>query len=201
MQRDNGAFTGEHVLHLQREIKRSQQKLANSDSLIQKKKAELADKRDEVRHLMLENNAMRSHLSLLQQLLKQVAEEVLAEDDLPDVIELDDSNCQRRKRNPMEMIKTQFKGLQLGDIVELILRQNQKPMTTTEISRIIYDTDDKEEFARARNSLSAELRSGAAKEPPRWLKKGRATYVTRSQLIAGKVLPSSNSKEGEVYAS
>ena len=201
MQHDNGAFTGEHVLHLQREIERKQQKLADSYSLLQKKKAELLEKRDEVKHLMLESSAMQSHIDMLQQFLKQVTEEVLAEDDLPDVMELDNSNCQKLKRNPMEMVKPQFKGMQLGDIVELILRQNQKPMTTAEISRIIYDTDDKEEFARARNSLSAELRSGAAKESPRWLKKGRATYVAHSQLIAGKVLPSSNSKGGEAYAS
>ena len=194
-------FTGEHVLHLQREIKKKQQQLADSDSLLQKKKAELVEKREDVRHLMLQNSAMQSHVDMLKKILKQITEEVITEDDLSDMAESDHSNGQKLRRNPMEMIKPQFKSMHLGDIVEMLLIESKKPMTIAEISRIIYDTDDKQELARARNSLSAELRSGAAKEPPRWLKRGRATYVARSQLIAGKVLPSSNSKGGEAYAS
>lgn len=200
MQHDN-TFTGEHILHLQREIEEKQQQLVDSDSLLRRKRAELAALRDEVRDLMVGNNAMQAHINMLQGLLEQISEEVISADELTTAMAVEVKADPKIKRNPMEMVKPQFKGMQLGDIVELILKQNRKPLTTSELSRMIYDTTDKDEFARARNSLSAELRSGASKEPPRWLKRGRSTYVTRSQTIAGKVLSSSNSQGGDAYAS
>jgi len=200
MQHDN-TFTGEHILHLQREIEEKQQQLVDSDSLLRRKQAELAALRDEVRDLMVGNNAMQAHINMLQGLLEQISEEVISADELTTAMAAEVKAAPKFKRNPMDMVKPQFKGIQLGDIVELILKQNRKPLTTSELSRMIYDTNDKDEFARARNSLSAELRSGASKEPPRWLKRGRSTYVARSQAIAGKVLPSSNSKGGDARAS
>ena len=200
MQHDD-AFTGKHVLQLRREIEKKYQQFADSTALLEQKKAELAEIQSEVRHIMLSNNVLRSHIDMLKGLLRQASEEILASDDLSTDTDRHTPSTHDLKRNPMEMVKPKFKGMQLGDIVELVLEQHQTALTTTEISRIIYDPQDKEEFARARNSLSAELRSGATRTPPRWYKKGRSTYVAPSHLRVPQVLPSTDRKGGDACVS
>ena len=85
---------------------------------------------------------------------------------------------QNSRRNPMEMIRDEFKGMKLGDIAETVLEEHEGPLTTTELSRIIYDTFNDDELSRARNSLSAELRTGIKSEHPRWQKLGRNAYAS-----------------------
>ncbi|MBD2057882.1 hypothetical protein H6F88_17960 [Oculatella sp. FACHB-28] len=102
----------------------------------------------------------------------------------------------QKKRMPMDMLRPQYKqpNLRLGDIVERVLSQSAKSMTTEELTRAIYDTRSVEEFSRARNSLSVELRSGAVGETPRWIKLDRRTYASRSlhrskQLFEASAVP------------
>lgn len=80
-------------------------------------------------------------------------------------------------RSPMEMLQPRFKGMRLAEIITTVLEDSRSPMTTTELSRVIYDTQSEEELYRARNSLSAELRTGAKANPPRWKKLGRYAYA------------------------
>lgn len=80
-------------------------------------------------------------------------------------------------RSPMEMLRPQFKGMRLAEIIATVLENSRSPMTTTELSRIIYDTHSEEELYRARNSLSAELRTGSRCNPPKWKKLGRYAYA------------------------
>ena len=82
------------------------------------------------------------------------------------------------KRNPTEMLRDEYKGMKLGDIAAKVLSDKQSPMTTTELSRIIYNAESDDELGRARNSLSTELRAGAKARNPRWRKIGRYAYAS-----------------------
>lgn len=88
-------------------------------------------------------------------------------------------------RSPMDMLRPQFKGKRLAEIIATVLEENQLPMTTTELSRIIYEVWSDEELYRARNSLSAELRTGANTHPPKWQKLGRYAYAALSRRENG----------------
>lgn len=81
-------------------------------------------------------------------------------------------------RPPMDMLKPQYKGQPMTDIVLSILKQEQRPMRAVEIALAVYKTESKEEFTRARNSIGAELRTGSGKKG--WKKAGRGRYVIDS---------------------
>jgi hypothetical protein len=85
---------------------------------------------------------------------------------------------QSKQRSPMEMIRDEYKGMKLGDIANQVMKDKNVPLTTTELSRLIYATQSDDEFARARNSLSAELRAGAKGQRPQWRKLGRYAYAS-----------------------
>lgn len=189
-------FTGRRIYHLQQEIRDREDDLAL-------KKAELTEKRAQVHDLVLVTNAMQSNINMLKGLLMQANEAVFGNDEALALEHASDSGQQAPSRSPMEMLRPQFKGMQLGDIVELVLDNSQQPLTITEIGRIIYDSNDKEEFARARNSLSAELRSGATKTPARWIKKGRSAYapITFQAGVEAEVELSQTVEGGDAHAS
>lgn len=189
-------FTGQNIHHLRQEIEDREKDLAN-------KKSELAEKRAQIHDLLLVTNAMQSNINWLKEVLMQASAAALCDDE---ALLLDHSGELNKQppRAPMEMLRPQFKGMQLGDIVELLLNHSQQPLTITEIGRRIYDPNDKEEFARARNSLSAELRAGAARKPPRWLKKGRSAYApitSQTKGLAETTTLSQKATGGDAYAS
>jgi hypothetical protein len=65
-----------------------------------------------------------------------------------------------------------------------VLSENLRLLTTNELTRLIYETKTDDEFDRARNSLSSELRSGMKVQNSRWKKVGRNAYIT----VAGGVV-------------
>ena len=83
---------------------------------------------------------------------------------------------QGKTRNPMAMLRDEYKGLKLGDIAAKVLNDAPSPLTTTQLTREIYCPRSNDEFERARNSLSTELRVGAKSKNPRWRKCGRYAY-------------------------
>lgn len=85
-------------------------------------------------------------------------------------------NQDNTKRSPKEMIRTEYKGRRLSSLIEAFLRKENGPLTTAELTRKIYQTETKEEFARARNIIYAELRSGLLSNNPLWRKVGRYAY-------------------------
>lgn len=89
-----------------------------------------------------------------------------------------DINSPKLERTPMEMLRSQYKGMKLADIAATVLTEKQVPLTTTELSHIIYDIKSDDELYRARNSLSGELRTGAKKQNSRWHKVGRYAYAS-----------------------
>jgi len=84
-------------------------------------------------------------------------------------------------KRPSEMMKPEYQRFQkLGDLVEFLLNQNPQPITAKDLTAVIYECCSDQEFARARNSLSSELRNGASLNPPRWKKLNRTTYASNS---------------------
>jgi len=80
------------------------------------------------------------------------------------------------KRSPKDMLLAEFREQTLGDIAEEKLKASGgKPLSSDELTEMIFETRSKDEYFRARNSLSAELRRGAKEE--RWKKVGRGIFV------------------------
>jgi hypothetical protein len=80
------------------------------------------------------------------------------------------------KRSPKDMLLAEFREQTLGDIAEKKLKASGgKPLSSDELTEMIFETRSKDEYFRARNSLSAELRRGAKEE--RWKKVGRGIFV------------------------
>jgi hypothetical protein len=80
------------------------------------------------------------------------------------------------KRSPKDMLLAEFREQTLGDIAEKKLKASGgKPLSSDELTEMIFETRSKDEYFRARNSLSAELRRGA--KEGRWKKDGRGIFV------------------------
>lgn len=89
-----------------------------------------------------------------------------------------------RKRLPMDMLNPTFKGLLLPQIIDRVLAEADGPLTTNELARKIYQTNTTEDFNRARNSMSHELRAGIRRSQPTWQKIGRAYAAVKQEAIA-----------------
>ena len=86
------------------------------------------------------------------------------------------SSQNRHQRSPMEMKRPQYVGLTFAESIEKILNDRQQPMRVDQIVQAIFDVASEEEFWRAKNSLSVELRRGAQPQYKRWKKLGRNLY-------------------------
>ncbi|MEL6553312.1 MAG: hypothetical protein AAFQ63_07615 [Cyanobacteria bacterium J06621_11] len=138
---------------------------------IAERKEQLAQREDELMHLQILipqlKAAISNHESILMSLTKAEEENI--------------SNLNSEQpphRNPMDMVQNEFKGMKLGNIAAQILNKYLVPMTTTELAHLIYETKNRDELSRARNSLSAELRTGVKEKHPRWKKIGRNAYAS-----------------------
>jgi hypothetical protein len=80
--------------------------------------------------------------------------------------------------NPIDFLRSQYKGKTMPEVVRLVLGTYRKPMRAVEIAHAAYDAPSSEAFSRARNSIGAELRMGAGKKG--WIKAGRGRYVLDS---------------------
>lgn len=116
---------------------------------------------------VLSADALASHVRQIQDIDKML-------EMIQDVLR---QKQQDEKRTPMDMVRPEFKGLKLGDIITKVLNKNPGLLTTNELTRLIYRTATDDEFDRARNSLSSELRSELKLQNPRWKKVGRNAYT------------------------
>lgn len=90
------------------------------------------------------------------------------------------SSQNRHQRSPMEMKRPQYVGLTFAESIEKILNDRQQPMLVDQIVEAIFDAASEEEFWRAKNSLSVELRRGADPQYKRWKKLSRNIYASNS---------------------
>jgi hypothetical protein len=90
------------------------------------------------------------------------------------------SSQNRHQRSPMEMKRRQYVGVTFAESIEKILNDRQQPMLVDQIVEAIFDAASEEEFGRAKNSLSVELRRGAEPQYKRWKKLGRNLYASNS---------------------
>jgi hypothetical protein len=144
-----------------REIQRLEEYLAHQSQ-------ELAKQEDELRALLVVVEGLRASVSLHSQLLAELRESDSG---------ASDRTIEATYRSPTEMLRPHYKGKKLADAIIEVLNQSQSPITTTELCRVLYNPKSEDEFDRARNSLSSELRSGAKAKDPKWRKIGRYAYA------------------------
>jgi|SRR6476661_8278358 len=90
------------------------------------------------------------------------------------------SSQNRHQRSPMEMKRPQYEGLTFAKSIERVLNSRQESMRVDQIVEAIFDVASEEEFWRAKNSLSVELRRGVQPQHKRWKKLGRNLYASNS---------------------
>jgi hypothetical protein len=90
------------------------------------------------------------------------------------------SSQNRHHRSPMDMKRPQYVGVSFAESIEKILNDRQQPMLVDQIVEAIFDAASEEEFWRAKNSLSVELRRGAQPPYKRWKKLSRNIYASNS---------------------
>ncbi len=79
-----------------------------------------------------------------------------------------------QQREPKEMLRPAYKNMSMGEIIESILKTRSSPFTSEELAEIVYDTQNEDEFFRAKASISAQLRLGAKNQ--KWKKTDRGLF-------------------------
>ncbi|HEY9864305.1 MAG TPA: hypothetical protein V6D21_09045 [Candidatus Obscuribacterales bacterium] len=82
------------------------------------------------------------------------------------------------QRNPKDMFKPEFFRKTLGDAALIILDSCNHPLNSDQITKRLFDYRSEDEYQRAKNSLSTELRRGA--KEGRWKKIGRGFFAGNS---------------------
>lgn len=80
------------------------------------------------------------------------------------------------KRSPKEMLRTEFANKTLAEVAEIVLNSRNEALTADDIARAVFITENNDEYVRARNSLSTELRRGA--KEGRWQQIGRGSFAS-----------------------
>lgn len=65
------------------------------------------------------------------------------------------------RRLPKQMLRFEFRKKSLAQIIEAVLNSQHEYVCADDIARAIFLTQNNNEYIRARNSLSTELRRGA----------------------------------------
>lgn len=82
------------------------------------------------------------------------------------------------QRNPKDMFKPEFFRKTLGDAALTILDSCNHPLNSDQITKRLFDYRSEDEYQRAKNSLSTELRRGA--KEGKWKKIGRGFFAGNS---------------------
>lgn len=141
------------------------------EAYIKERRQYLAEQEEQLAHLQVAIPQIKSAIAMSEAELNSVIHSIESDkseydSDLP------------MHRNPMDMLRSKYKGMKLSDIAAQVLDASGTPMTTTDMARQIYSTDNNDELSRARNSLSTELRSGIKGDKPMWKKIGRNAYAS-----------------------
>ena len=138
---------------------------------IAQRKQHLAEQEDQLRHLQIVIPQLKAAIANHESMLASIIQEL-------EVMVPVCHSSETTHRSPMDMLRPEYKGMKLGDIANQVLNSCKSPLTTTDLARRIYQTMDNDELSRARNSLSAELRTGVKDTHPRWQKIGRNAYAS-----------------------
>lgn len=141
------------------------------EAYVKERRQYLADQEGLLAHLQITVPQVRSAIAMSEAELASVTQMIEAEN-------FDYGSDVAVHRSPMDMLRSEYKGMRLRDIAVRVLDAGLMPMTTTDIARQIYSTENSDELSRARNSLSAELRNGVQEEQPMWQKIGRNAYAS-----------------------
>ncbi|NES22747.1 MAG: hypothetical protein F6K41_28465, partial [Symploca sp. SIO3E6] len=89
------------------------------------------------------------------------------------------------KRNPKDMLRSEFKNMTLGDAALSIIEKCDYLLNPEQIADKIFEPQSEDERLRARNSLATELRRGA--KDGKWKKIGRGLYVSND--MPAEIIP------------
>lgn len=149
----------QHIEWLRGQLEQRKQALAEAEARIARLKTELAYFKDSLSQFNIEH---------LEQDANTVTIASNIEDESPEV-------HAPQQRSPKEMLRSEFSGKTLGDVAEFVLRSCGEAVNADDIAKLVFDTNSSDEYLRARNSLSTELRRGAKEE--RWKQVGRGLFV------------------------
>lgn len=79
------------------------------------------------------------------------------------------------RRLPKQMLHYEFTKKSLCQIIEAVLKSRRESLSADEIAQAIFLTNNNNEYIRARNSLSTELRRGARNG--KWKKTKRGLFA------------------------
>ncbi len=88
------------------------------------------------------------------------------------------------QRDPMDMLRPEYKGMSMFDIIESILDDTLQELSNEDVTRMAYDTNSEDEFLRAKGSMSAQLRIGASKG--KWAKVGRGYFASNTVVMQNR---------------
>ncbi|MEH1829449.1 MAG: hypothetical protein V7L22_29620 [Nostoc sp.] len=95
------------------------------------------------------------------------------------------------KRSPKEMLRTEFANKTLAEVAEIVLNSRNEALTADDIARAVFITKKNDEYVRARNSLSTELRRGAREG--RWQQIGRGSFASiQAEYLSDKNVATAN---------
>lgn len=80
------------------------------------------------------------------------------------------------KRSPKEMLRAEFTNKTLAEVAEIVLNSRNEALSADDIAQVVFLTEDDDEYMRARNSLSTELRRGA--KEGKWQQIGRGSFAS-----------------------
>ena len=105
-------------------------------------------------------------------------------------------------KKPMDMLRSEFKQIyssrpqieNMKDLLELFFEQNKSLgyISLEQITQMLYDTENDEEFKTAKNSIAVQLRRGA--DEGRWQKIGRGNFASNNYNNPEAIPSSSDSK-------
>lgn len=75
------------------------------------------------------------------------------------------------------MLRAEFTNKTLAEVAEIVLDRRNEAFRADDIAQVVFVTEDEDEYARARNSLSTELRRGA--KEGRWQQVRRGFFASR----------------------
>lgn len=74
------------------------------------------------------------------------------------------------------MLRTEFANKTLAEVAEIVLNSRNQALAADDIAQAVFITENNDEYVRARNSLSTELRRGAREG--RWQQIGRGSFAS-----------------------
>lgn len=175
----------EHLDWLNSKLSSKQKKLALMEDVVTK-----APDFDEAEKLIIELQTDITYCGIVLEILKKNFNEESDRNEIRPIDDIDDDLTEEQdhqplqsevnRREPMDMLRPQYIGMLMADIIDSILSDSPQILSSDELTNIAYETENDDEFERAKASISAQLRIGA--KQGKWVKVGRGSFASHSVI-------------------